>query len=253
MKVTLLGTGTSQGVPVIGCHCQVCRSTDMRDKRLRTSCMIEDENTRVVIDTGPDFRQQMLSNQVDHIDAVLLTHEHKDHVGGLDDVRSFNFITRKAMPLYAEQRVMEAIKREFAYVFAANPYPGIPRLELHCFDEIPFQIGSLLFQPIRAFHHKLPVYGFRVNNFAYLTDVKSIQEPEFEKLVGLDVLVINALRIDPHISHLNLYEALQIIERIRPQKTFFTHLSHLFGLHAEMEPVLAEGVFLGYDNLIIEL
>src|ERR1035437_8181142 len=194
MKITLLGTGTSQGIPVIACKCDVCRSSDPKDKRLRSAIMVEDGKTRIVVDAGPDFRQQMLQHNVDSLDAILLTHEHADHIFGLDDIRSFNWLRRSAMDVYCESRVQENLKNIFNYVFAQNKYPGIPRMDLITVDSNPFKVGDIEVVPIRLYHHKLPVYGFRFGNFAYLTDFNTIEDPEFEKLTGIDLLVICALR-----------------------------------------------------------
>lgn len=252
MKVTLLGTGTSQGVPVIACDCEVCQSDNPKDKRLRASILIEKDDTAIVVDTGPDFRQQMLTHKVKKLDAVLFTHEHKDHTAGLDDVRSFNFAQHAPMEIYAEKRVQESIKREFLYAFEQSPYPGVPKLNMNTLENKPFEVGSIQIIPIRVMHHKLPVFGFRIDDFAYITDVKTIPEEEFEKLNNLDTLVLTALRKDPHLSHMNLSEALHIIERLSPPKTYLTHISHTFGFHNEINKELPQGVELGYDGLTLE-
>jgi len=249
MKITFLGTGTSQGVPIIGCDCAVCRSSDPRDKRLRSSILVETEGKTFVIDTGPDFRQQMLSNKVENITAVLFTHEHKDHVAGLDDIRPYNFKHKKAINVYAEDRVQKALRREFAYIFAENKYPGIPRINMQLIENKELIIDGVKIMPVRAFHHKLPIFGFRINDFAYLTDVKTLNAEEKEKLKDLKVLVITCLRKEEHISHMNLSEALEFIDEIKPQKTYLNHLSHRFGLHAEEEMKLPSGVSIGYDGL----
>jgi phosphoribosyl 1,2-cyclic phosphate phosphodiesterase len=253
MKVTLLGTGTSQGVPVIACKCDVCRSSDSKDKRLRSSIMVEDGETRIVVDAGPDFRQQMLQHQVDYLDAILLTHEHADHIFGLDDIRSFNWLRKSAMDVYCEVRVQENLKNIFNYVFAINKYPGIPRMDLISVDGNPFHIGEIEVVPIRLYHHKLPVYGFRFGNFAYLTDFNTIEDLELEKLAGIDSLVICALRKESHISHLNLKSALDIIEKLSPTKAYLTHMSHDIGKHADLIGELPANVEPGYDGLVIEL
>lgn len=253
LKVTFLGTGTSQGVPVIGCHCKVCTSDDARDKRLRSSVLIESGDKKIVIDTGPDFRQQMLTQKVDNVTAVLFTHEHKDHVAGLDDIRPYNYIHKKAIDVYAEERVQEALRREYAYIFSQNPYPGIPKIHMHLIGADPFQAAGLEIIPIRGFHHRLPVLGFRVGKFAYLTDIKTLPESEIIKLSGLELFVINALQKEEHSTHLNLSEALAIIQQVKPQKTFLTHLSHRFGLHAEEEILLPSNIFIAYDNLSVQL
>jgi phosphoribosyl 1,2-cyclic phosphate phosphodiesterase len=253
MKVTLLGTGTSQGIPVIACKCDVCRSTDTKDKRLRSAIMVEDGNTRIVVDAGPDFRQQMLRNNVDYLDAILLTHEHADHIFGLDDIRSFNWLRKSAMDVYCEVRVQKNIKNIFNYVFEINKYPGIPRMDLISVDSHPFRVGTLEVTPIRLYHHKLPVYGFRFGKFAYLTDFNSIEDMEFEKLTGIDSLVICALRKESHISHLNLKSALEFIEKLSPRKAYLTHMSHDIGKHADLVKELPLNVEPGYDGLVLEL
>ena len=249
MKITFLGTGTSQGVPVIACKCEVCCSTDKNDKRLRSSVLIEIENQIFVIDAGPDFRQQMLRKNVQKLDAILLTHEHKDHIGGLDDVRAFNFVMKKPSEIYAEKRVHEAIKREYAYVFAKFKYPGIPQMNLHEIDETPFLINNIKIEPLRVYHHKLPILGFKIGNFAYITDTNSI--PDKKKLYKLDILVINALRKEKHISHFNLHEALDLINEVKPKKAYLTHISHLMGKHEITGKELPENVFLAYDGLVL--
>lgn len=253
MKIIVLGTGTSQGVPVIACNCDVCRSENPKDKRLRSSVLIEIDYKTFVFDTGPDFRQQMLNNHVTKLDSVIFTHEHKDHVAGLDDVRSFNYILDKSIDVYAESRVQEALKREFAYIFAENKYPGILRINMHMIDNNAFFISGIKILPIRVFHYKLPVFGFRIQNFAYITDVKTIPEEELVKLQNLDCLLISALRKDEHISHLNLSEALRLIERINPKQAYLTHLSHRFGLHEAENKKLPKKVNIAYDGLTLDL
>lgn len=249
MKITLLGTGTSQGVPVIACKCEVCCSKDPKDNRLRSAVMIEKDNFRILIDAGPDFRQQMLRHQVDDLDAVLLTHEHADHIFGLDDIRSFNWLRGSAMDIYCEKRVQDNLKTIFNYVFAENKYPGTPSMKLIPIDGSPFLLGPFKVSPIRLYHHKMPVYGFRFDKFAYLTDFNRIEEAEIEKLKGLEVLVICALRKEKHISHLNLEEALELIVRIAPKKAYLTHMSHGIGKHHELLSLLPPGVEPGYDGL----
>lgn len=252
MKITFLGTGTSQGVPVIACECRVCKSTDARDNRLRTSIFIESDTTRVVIDTGPDFRQQMLRKNVKSLDAVLFTHEHKDHIAGLDDVRAFNYFQQKSMDVYCIPRVQEALKREFAYAFAENSYPGIPKLSLHTIGLEPFTIGDIKFIPIEVMHHKLPVLGFRIKDFTYITDANFISEAEKDKIRGTKTLVLNALRREAHISHFSLDEAIVLSNEIRPEKVYFTHISHQMGLHAEINAELPDFIECAYDGLVVD-
>jgi phosphoribosyl 1,2-cyclic phosphate phosphodiesterase len=253
MKVTFLGTGTSQGIPVIACECAVCSSADIRDIRFRTSIMITSDQTNLVIDTGPDFRQQMLRGNVKNLDGVVFTHEHKDHIAGMDDIRAFNFIQKKDMDIYATAEVQKALKREFHYVFATKKYPGVPLVKLHQIDNDPFIVGDIKLIPINVLHYMMPVKGYRVNDFSYVTDAKTIPEEEFEKLKGTKILVINALRKTTHISHFNLEEALEIIERIKPRKAYLIHLSHLMGLHKELEKELPENVEIAFDGLTIEI
>jgi phosphoribosyl 1,2-cyclic phosphate phosphodiesterase len=253
VKITLLGTGTSQGVPVIACSCPVCQSEDPRDRRLRSSILIEKEGKILVIDTGPDFRQQMLTQDVKDLTAILFTHEHKDHVAGLDDVRAFNFILKRHMDVYAEKRVQEALKREYAYIFSDEKYPGVPRINMHLIQNREFNIGEISVLPIRAYHYRLPVFGFRIDNFAYLTDVKSVPDEELYKLKNLEILVLTALRKQTHISHMNLDEAVNLINRVKPVKTYLTHLSHAFGLHREEEAKLPPHIRIAYDGLSISL
>ncbi|MEI6679865.1 MAG: MBL fold metallo-hydrolase [Mariniphaga sp.] len=253
MRVTILGTGTSQGVPVIACKCDVCRSADTKDKRLRSAIMIEEGSVRIVVDVGPDFRQQMLRHEVDNLDAILLTHEHADHIFGLDDIRSFNWVRKSAMDVYCEPRVQENLRSIFNYVFAVNKYPGTPRMDLIDIENVQFKIGSLDIIPIRVYHHKLPVYGFRFGRFAYLTDFNTIEDKELEKLEGTDTLVICALRKNPHIAHLDLKGALDLIEKIAPRKAYLTHMSHEIGKHADLIAELPVNIEPAYDGLILEL
>lgn len=253
IKITVLGTGTSFGVPVIGCDCVVCSSSDPKDKRLRTSLKIESEEATIVIDTGPDFRHQMLASKTRKLDAVLFTHEHKDHIAGLDDIRAFNWLMKKPIPIYAEPRVQEAIKRELPYVFDTTPYPGIPKLDLYPLDENSIHINDLEITPIRLFHYKLPVFGFRIQNFAYLTDLKTMPEESMQKLKGVKYLIIEALMYSPHISHLNVEEALEIIDKIKPEKAWFTHINHNLGLHQELLKTLPVNVEPAFDGMVLEL
>jgi phosphoribosyl 1,2-cyclic phosphate phosphodiesterase len=249
IKVTFLGTGTSQGIPLIACNCAVCTSTDERDKRLRTSILIETAKTRIAIDSGPDFRQQLLREKIKRLDAVVFTHEHKDHIAGLDEVRAFNFLNKMKMPVYATERVQKALQREFAYIFSDEKYPGIPEIELHTFDNAPFYVGDILLEPVNVMHYKLPVKGFKVNKFAYITDANFIEESEKEKLKNLDVLVLNALRREPHISHFTFGEAIKLVEELKPKKAYFTHIAHQLGLHSEVSKELPKNIELAFDGL----
>lgn len=253
MKITFLGTGTSQGVPVIACRCKVCTSNDDRDKRLRCSVLVEINGKSLVIDTGPDFRQQMLQNNVQRLDAVLFTHEHKDHVAGLDDIRAFNFIMKQHMDVYLTAAVEEAIRREFSYIFADFKYPGIPLINLHRIENKPFHVFGEEITPIEVLHYKMPVLGFRIKNFVYITDANSISDAELEKAKGAEVLVLNALRREAHVSHFTLEEALSVIERLSPRKAFLTHLSHQMGCHQDVMKELPSHVEIAYDRLVIEL
>jgi phosphoribosyl 1,2-cyclic phosphate phosphodiesterase len=253
LKATILGSGTSQGVPVIACECEVCRSTDPKDNRSRTSLLVESETTTVVIDTGPDFRQQMLRERVKNLDAIVFTHEHKDHVAGMDDVRAFNFKKGgKAIPIYASERVEEALKREYAYIFSKDKYPGTPEIDLIPIDKENFTVGDLLWQPVEVMHYKLPVKGFRIGKLAYITDANYIPENEIKKLQGIDTLIINALRHQPHLSHFNLQEAVDMVDRLQPAQAFFTHISHLMGKHKKITSQLPDHINLAYDGLQIE-
>lgn len=248
-----MGTGTSQGIPVIGSTHPVCLSDNPKDKRLRVSVLIEWDNYAYVIDCGPDFRQQMLITNCNKIDGILFTHEHADHTAGLDDIRPFNF-RQGDMPIYAHKRVLKALQQRFAYVFETkNKYPGAPGVDIREIENTPFKLGDTTVVPINLMHGNLQVFGFRVNDFAYLTDMKTIAEAEMEKLKHLKVLVINALREESHHSHLNLEEALAFIDKVKPEKAYLTHISHLLGFHDEVEQKLPKHVFLAYDNLQITL
>ena len=255
MTVTFLGTGTSSGVPMIGCTCPVCRSLDPRDQRLRTAVHIAAEGRSLVVDTGPDFRQQMLRARIHQLDALLFTHEHKDHTAGLDDVRAFNFRQQQALPVFAELRVLEQLQREFAYVFAAHKYPGVPQLSLHPIerDDAPFDVLGLAVQPLRALHHRLPVLGFRLGGFAYLTDANHLGPETLDQLRGADTVVLNALRREPHLSHFTLAEAVAVLEEVRPRRAFLTHISHQLGRHLEVEKELPAWIRLAHDGLVLDV
>lgn len=253
MKITFLGTGTSQGIPVIACRCEVCSSSNPKDNRLRCSVLVEFNGKTIVIDTGPDFRQQMLKNKVRRLDAVLFTHEHKDHVAGLDDIRAFNFVMKQNMDIYLTDAVEQAIRREFSYIFADTKYPGIPLINLHRITNHPFDLFDQTILPIEVMHYQMPVFGYRIGDFTYITDAKSISEIELEKLEGTRILVINALRRETHVSHFTLNEALELINRIKPQKGYLTHLSHQMGKHEDVMKELPSNVEIAYDGLIVEI
>lgn len=253
LKITFLGTGTSQGIPMIASKHPVNFSTDKRDKRLRSSVLISWNNITYVIDCGPDFRQQMLRENVQSLNGVLFTHEHSDHTAGIDDLRPFCYQIGE-MPIYLNQRTLDSLEKRFEYIFSVeNRYPGAPSVSPNIVDDVPFYVDKMKVIPIEVIHGKLPVTAYRIQDFAYLTDVKYIADAEKEKLKNLDVLVVNALRIDDHPTHFNLEEALQFVEEIQPKRTYFTHISHKLGLHAEVEKMLPENVFLAYDGLQIEI
>lgn len=253
MKITFLGTGTSQGVPVIACECEVCTSNNSKDQRLRSSVMIETEGNTFVIDAGPDFRTQMLRAKVKHLDAVILTHAHKDHIAGLDDVRAFNFIQKKAIDVYSREDVQTAIKNEFSYAFAVYKYPGVPEINLKTVENKEFEINQIKIIPIEVKHMELKIFGYRIGNFTYITDCNYISDEEFEKIKGTEILVINALRMKKHVSHFTLDEAIDVIKKIQPKKAYLTHISHMMGLHEEVENELPSNIHLAYDGLTIEL
>lgn len=254
MKLTFLGTGTSQGVPVIACDCGVCLSPDIRDKRLRSSVMITINDLNYLIDCGPDFRQQMLREKIEDIRAILFTHEHKDHIAGMDDVRAFNFKHQKDMDVYCDMNVQKALFREFPYVFNDNKYPGVPEVNIHQINSNKsFNINGNLFTPIEVMHYKLPVLGFRVNDLTYITDAKTISSKEIEKIKGTRVLVVNALRISEHVSHFNLKEALSFINVVKPEVAYLTHVSHLMGRSEDVEKQLPDKVMLAYDGLQVDI
>ena len=250
-RLTFLGTGTSQGVPMIGCGCEVCRSTDPRDQRLRASVLVEYEGLKILVDAGPDFRQQMLREDVSHLDAILLTHNHKDHTGGLDDIRAFNYLEKKATQIYCEKYVEDSLRMEYSYAFEENKYPGAPEWRVHTIDERPFEIEGVKIVPIRGRHYKLPVLGFRFGNIAYCTDMNHIPEEEFEKLKGLEHFVINCVRRGHHISHFALEGALKVAEKVGARHTWLTHLSHQLPRHEELTAELPENVLPAFDGLTI--
>lgn len=252
LTVTFLGTGTSQGVPVIACTCSVCLSKDPRDSRLRSSVKVEHDGRVIVVDTGPDFRQQMLRSKTVRLDAVLYTHEHKDHVAGMDDVRPFNFIAEQHVHIYATEQVEIALRREFHYAFGENRYPGAPEITVHRIENKPFYAAGLEITPISAMHGNMPVTGFRMKDFTYLTDANYIEPAELDKMRGSEILVINALRREKHYSHFNLEEALKIIREVKPARAYLTHISHRLGKHEEISRLLPENVFAAYDGLIIQ-
>lgn len=253
MIVTFLGTGTSQGVPVIGCQCEVCTSVDFRDKRLRTSVHIAIDNKSLIIDSGPDFRQQVLRERIHALDALIFTHEHKDHTAGLDDVRGYNYIQQKNIPIYGRKKVLEQIKKEFAYAFSEIKYPGIPLIDLHEIENTKFSIEGVDIIPIEVLHYKLPVFGYRIGDFSYITDANFISEEEKQKLKGSKVIVLNALQQTEHISHFKLSEALTLINELKPEQAFLTHMSHKMGLHRTIDKSLPPNIHLAYDGLKIEI
>lgn len=254
MIFTFLGTGTSQGVPIIGCSCEVCQSTNPQDKRLRVSGLLKIGEKTIVIDCGPDFRQQMLREKVIDVDAILITHEHNDHIIGLDDVRPLNFLHQKDMPVYADERVQKELKERFAYIFVENKYPGAPMVALKTIKAgEEFEIEGIKISPIEVMHGNLPILGFRIEDFAYLTDVKTISEAEIEKLQDLDVVVLSALHHTEHHSHSTLAQATELATRINAKRTYFIHFSHHLGLHKEIEKILPPTMFLAYDGLSIHV
>ena len=248
MKLLFLGSGTSTGIPQIGCPCKVCTSTNDKDKRLRASVLVTEGDTSILIDCGPDLRQQFIKYNVNHLSGILITHEHYDHIGGLDDVRPLGEV-----PIYAEKKVLGVIKRNMPYSFAENKYPGVPLIQLHEIDETSFRMNGIQIQPIRVMHAKLPILGFRIGKIAYLTDVKTMDDKAIQQLQGLDILVLNALRIEKHISHISLSEALEIAKKIGASETWFTHMSHDMGLHNDVDHQLPENIHLSYDGLELSI
>lgn len=254
LKIRFLGTGTSQGVPVIACDCIVCASLDKRDKRLRSSILVEYDGHNIVIDTGPDFRYQMLRDNIQQLDAILMTHSHKDHIAGLDDVRAFNYRQEQSISIYANTPTLEALQREFYYAFSSIKYPGVPQLDLIEIDPAePFYLFDQEIMPVEVMHYKMPVLGFRFAKFAYITDAKTVSEESRELLKGVEVLVVNALQEQAHISHFTLNEALSFIEDIQPKKAFLTHISHRFGTHEYIQSKLPENVYVAFDQQVIEV
>jgi phosphoribosyl 1,2-cyclic phosphate phosphodiesterase len=253
MKITFLGTGTSQGVPVIACNCRVCTSPDKKDTRLRSSILVESEIGNIVVDTTPDFRYQMLRAQVKHLEAVLITHSHKDHIAGMDDIRAFNYFQQKPIDIYATDFSQNVIMREFAYAFADFKYPGIPELNLQTITDEPFSIKDFAITPIQVMHHKMPVLGFRFGDFTYITDANFVADEEKEKIIGSRVLVLNALRKEKHISHFTLGEAIALAQELQVPQVYFTHISHQLGLHAAVNTELPPGMALAYDGLQVTL
>ncbi len=253
MRITFLGTGTSQGVPMIACNCAVCTSDDPHDKRLRSSILVEENGKNVVVDTGPDFRYQMLRAQVKHLEAVIFTHEHKDHIAGLDDIRAFNYFQNSAIDVYASLRVQEALKREFYYIFSQYQYPGIPKINLKTIGLEPFTAAGIEIIPIEVLHYQLPVLGFRVKDFTYITDAKTVSAEETEKIKGSKILVVNALQKEKHISHFTFEEAIAFAEKIGAEMTYFTHISHRLGKHRDVLAELPANIQLAYDGLQLEV
>jgi len=255
MRVTFLGTGTSQGVPLIGCTCAVCASTDPRDHRLRVSVLVETHGRTLLIDAGPDLRQQLLRAGVKDLDAVLLTHEHTDHMLGMDDLRPISFAHQppKPVPIYADEPTLRAVRRVYAYAFDERKYPGVPEFDLRPISRAPFEVGGINVVPVEVMHMRMPVLGFRIGAFAYITDAKTIAPAELDKLRGVDTLVVNALRVAPHYSHMNIAEALAVVDEVRPRQAWFTHVSHLMGLHAVVNAKLPPHARLAHDQLVIEV
>lgn len=253
MQVTFLGTGTSQGVPIIGCDCEVCLSTNKKDKRLRSSVFVKSEDFALVIDSGPDFRYQLLREGIKDIDAVLYTHEHKDHVAGLDDIRPINYLQNKSIEVYGSSLVEVALKREFHYIFSDTKYPGAPQINFNLISNQRFDLGPLSILPIEGLHYKLPVFGFRIKDFCYITDMNFISDEEKKKLKDLSVLVINGLRREKHISHFTLEEALEMIAELNPKAAYITHISHQLGTYEEVSKELPDHVYLSYDGLKLDI
>ncbi len=253
LKITFLGTGTSSGVPMIGCNCEVCISPDKKDKRLRSSILVQSKTTTLVVDTTPDFRYQMLRADVKHLDAVVFTHPHKDHIAGLDDIRAYNFFLNKPMEIFANALTEEALRREFVYVFAENKYPGIPELNMNTIAAEPFMVGDIPIIPIVVYHLKMPVLGFRFGKFTYITDANRIDENEKQKIKGSEVIVLNVLRKEKHISHFTLDEAVTLVNELKIPKAYFTHISHQLGKHEDINNELPLNMQLAWDGLVLHL
>lgn len=249
MKITFLGTGTSQGVPIIACDCVVCKSIDSHDKRLRSSVLVEVEGLTFVIDAGPDFRMQMLREQVKSIDAILITHNHKDHTGGIDDVRAFNYILQRPIDIYANNDTVNGLKKELFYAFENDKYPGVPEINLHALENKIFKIGPIDILPIEVLHYKSNIFGYRIGGFVYVTDANFIASAEFDKLRNAEVIVLNALRREPHVTHFTLNQAIDILKELRPKQAFLTHISHQMGLYKDVEKELPDFIHLAYDGL----
>jgi len=253
MTITFLGTGTSTGVPVVACNCEVCRSTDEHDTRLRTSVMVDVDGQKFIIDCGPDFRYQMIREKVEDISAIIFTHGHRDHIAGIDDVRAFNYVLNKTVDIYASQEVINSINKEFPYILTEKRFFGAPQLNFNVIENKTFAINGINIQPVEVMHHKLSVFGFRIGGFTYITDASYISETEKPKAIGSDILVINALRKSKHISHFSLEEALELIKELKPGRAYITHLSHFIGLHKDIQESLPPNVFLAFDGLKLEL
>ena len=251
-QLTFLGTGTSQGVPMIGCGCEVCKSTDPRDKRLRASVLVKHEGLRILVDAGPDFRQQMLRENVSHLDAILLTHNHKDHTGGLDDIRAFNYLEKKATQIYCEKYVEDSLRKEYSYAFEEKKYPGAPEWDVHIIDHKPFTVNGVEIIPIRGRHFKLPVLGYRFGNIAYCTDMNHIPDEEYEKLQNLDHFIINCVRKGRHISHYSLEQAIEVAQKVGAKHSWLTHLSHQLPCYEDLKKELPEGILPAFDGLVLD-
>jgi len=252
LKITFLGTGTSSGVPMIGCECEVCTSSDPKDSRLRCSILVQSAKTTLVVDTGPDFRYQMLKHKVKYLDAVIFTHPHKDHLAGLDDIRAFNFFSKKPIDIYADSLTEEAVRRDFYYAFTDTKYPGIPELNMNTISLEPFIVGDIPVIPVLVWHLKMPVMGYRFGKFTYITDANRIDSLEKDKIRGSEVMVLNALRKQKHISHFTLEEAIELVEELKVPKAYLTHMSHQMGRHEVIEAELPEHIHLAWDNLVLE-